>query len=122
VKRPKNIVTSECRCCRRPGWTREVGYQLRSKDEWGKGWELAISAFPDLPADYEPLVACAGGTISQAIEEAVEYCKRAKVRGVGFVFNQRLVLVTAHSNVEKVYRDWWQKVYHETPEQSLAKR
>lgn len=115
MKREPKTVTSTCHCCHRPDWTRQVGYNLTSREE---------SSFPievkGLPSGFEPM--WASGMIYGAVEEAIEYCIAANVHGVGFEFNGHVVLVTAQSDKDKVIREWWQAVYHETPEESAARR
>lgn len=76
-----------------------------------------------LPASYEPMYAGCGSTIHAAVKEALDYVdKYSRIAGVGFIFNDELVLVTAYDDADKLVRRWWKAVYKETPEESFAKR
>lgn len=124
--RPAKQITEICRCCKRDGYTHMVPNSLLTQDEWDKIFKRKCIITPkieNLPNGYEQMGAGGGSpSINDSIQEAKEYCADYNIPGVGFDFNGITVLVTAHSNVNKIYRDWWQKAHHETPEQSAAKR
>lgn len=123
--RPEKIVTSTCHCCRRDGWTRIEPYNLLTLAEYRKmfkGDPFGKLEVKGLPHGFEPMWVGCGGTIGRCIEEAKEYCIKYKVRGAGFIFNEHLVTVEASTDVDKCYRDWWQRAYNETPEESFARR
>jgi hypothetical protein len=117
MKRPDKYVTETCGCCGRPGWTRKVHYALLTQEETGS----YVIEVEGLPKGFTPMC-CYGGTIYEAVQEAIEYCQTCVAEGVGFEFNGQTILVTAYSDAIAVVDDWWYRVYHETPEESFAKR
>jgi hypothetical protein len=117
MKRPDKYVTSTCSCCRRPDWTRKVSYTQLTQEEAGK-YIIKV----EVPRGFTPMCVGCGGSIYDAVKEAIEYCQTYKALGVGFDFNGQLVLVTADSDSTAVVNDWWRRMYHETPEESFARR
>ena len=116
--RPARYVTETCHTCKREGWTRLKRNSLLTQEEW----DYSPIVVKGLPAGFEPMTGLCGSSIGEAIQEAKDYCKEYKVPGVGFEFNGASVFVTASSDTDKLYRDWWQEVYHETPEESFKRR
>ena len=117
MKRPDRFQTTVCPTCYRDGWTRRVHRSLLTEEE--AGYEVKIKG---LPERYTPMSATCGSNIYAAVKEGIEFCQMYKVDGVGFDFNEKLVLVTATSNADGVTRNWWKQLYGETPEESFAKR
>lgn len=121
--RPKQFKTEVCHTCYRDGWKHEVHKDLLTEGEYKSIFTKdTMEDIPGLPGGFEKMEAKAGSSIGSAIEEAKQYCKDYSVKGVGFMFNGEAVFVTAKSNVEKVYRDWWIRLYKETPEESFKRR
>jgi hypothetical protein len=120
--RPKRFVEETCQRCRRPGWTHEVAFELLTEDEYEKMMRQPLDKIHGLPAGFESMYVGCGSSIRTAVQEAITYCREYNIKGVGFDFNDEPVFVTRTSDADKVYRDWWQRRYKETPEQSFAKR
>jgi sugar/nucleoside kinase (ribokinase family) len=86
-----------------------------------------MGLLPEVPkgtpadANAEICEATPGATISECIKEAVDI---AKQRGgpVAFEFNGATVVAQPYSDPDQKFRQWWQDVYHETPDASAAKR
>lgn len=110
--RPKRFVTETCVRCNRDGWKHEVRYELITQEEYGKliGDKYPLPDIPGLPAGFEPASVGVGSSIFRTVEEAIEYCREYKVFGVGFMFNDKPVFVSAKSDAETVARDWWKRV------------
>lgn len=120
--RPKRFVVETCQRCRRPGWKHEIAFELLTEDEYEKLMKHPLNKIPGLPAGFEPMYVGCGGNIGTAVQEAIAYCCEYGLKGVGFDFNDKPVFVTQTSDANAVYRDWWQRMYKETPEESFAKR
>lgn len=120
--RPVKSITEVCRTCQRDGYVHTVYTNLMTEAEF-KERRIGerIPPVDNLPAGYEMMYAKAGSSIGESIREAKDYCVEYGVFGVAFEFNGKPVLVTGLSDVEQVYRGWWQAVYNETPEQSAAR-
>jgi hypothetical protein len=116
--RPNRSITTECPMCRRARWTREVRYSLLTEEERG----FPITDVKNLPEGFEAMDTSCGASIYETVKEAIEYCKAYKVKGVGFDFNEKTVLVTAKSNSVDVVEKWWKERYGETQAESFAKR
>lgn len=122
ARRPEQFVTETCWTCKRPDWKHGVLYHLRTQDEYAAMMNEPIKPERGVPADFEMMWPSAGSEIHRAVAEAIKYCADYKVPGAAFVFNEKLVMVTANSNADEKVRDWWKRVYKETPEQSRARR
>lgn len=120
--RPEIKLVGACPTCKRDGYETKKYRNLRTGGEFTKLHGGLIPRIKGVPDFYEMMYAGCGASIYQAIEEAKEYCVDYGVPGVAFEFNGEPVLVTGLSNVDKVYRAWWHKVYKETPEESFARR
>lgn len=125
--RPTVTITEVCPTCSRDGYKRRIHRNLKTESEYKKAFEGSvlggtIERIKGLPDFYEMMYTSCGSSIQSAIEEAKAYCVDYGVPGVAFDFNGKPVLVTALSDVDKVYRAWWQDVYKETPEESFARR
>lgn len=121
--RPKNdneILT--CPTCRRPEWIRPIAYSLQTEAEYFQRFGERIEVLPDLPKFFEMMDAGCGSEISKCVREAAEYCADYNVKGVGFEFNGKLVLVTANSNVKDVVNQWYKTVYGKTEEEAFKER
>ena len=117
MKRPPEYITERCKCCKREGYTRQVQHSLWTPEEYGH--PVVVEG---LPPGYEPMMASAGSSIYDAVKEAIEFCQTYKAHGVGFDFNDKLVLVDPYSDVAVVVKEWWRARYGETQAESFAKR
>lgn len=76
---------------------------------------------PGAPADAVHAAVVGAASIFDASHEAKGIAVRC-LRPVAFLFNGTTVIVGPTDQAVQVARAWWLKVYHETPEQSLARR
>lgn len=76
---------------------------------------------PSIPSDVLQLMVCGSATIFEATRDSLEIA-REKNKVVTFEANGIRVMVKPNDDYVLVARDWWFKLYGETPEQSLTKR
>ena len=101
--------TKKCPRCGGCG-TIDVGYALAPTDRVIDAPNNAVRAF-----------VVGASSIFDACKEAADIAKRSG-DPVAFEFNGQTVVLRPGDNADKVARDWWQKQYNETPEETLARR
>lgn len=123
IRKPKTL-TKCCPTCRRGGWKVQQRFALMTEEEqiecFGKrGYK--VEQIQGAPANAERCYAGAGGSIGECVTEGVKLAKLLK-KPVAFEFNGKTVVCREGDNPERLYRKWWSEMYHETPEQSFARR
>lgn len=119
VDRRNKTEVKCCPTCRRDGWVNVIRpcvlTEAEQQDMFGH-----VKKLVDDP-NTENCWASLGSSIHEATKEAVELAGQLD-RRIVFKFNDKLVYVTKHSNVDAVVRDWWIRMYNETPEESARNR
>lgn len=93
---------------------------LHTEEEQQKlGWEP--KHVKGAPVGAELCSVGAGADISTTIKEGIWIAGQLG-KPVAFEFNDRTVVCYSHSDADALYREWWQAVYSETPEESFARR
>lgn len=87
------------------------------------GYALAPTDRAVLDAPNEAIRAYVRGasSIFDACAEAADIAKRSG-EPVAFRFTDSTVVVKPGDNGDKVARDWWQRTYNETPEETAKRR
>lgn len=124
IRTPKEW-TECCSACGGAGKIQKREYfQLWTQEEYRHHMGEEFAAMRpklDVPERYEQCTAVGGAGIHAAVEEGIGLARQLG-RPVAFEFNGEVVRVSAGSDADRIVRAWWQAVYHETPEESFAKR
>ncbi len=106
-ERPRR--TERCNRCHGTGHV-DLGYAL-----------AAIDVVVGAPTDAIRAVVVGAYDIFTACREAADIARKSG-QPVAFEFNGPCVVVRPDDDPVAVARQWWETVYHETPEQSAARR